>query len=119
VPNPQRGEVQAKLGGQAYTLRLTLGALAELEAALEDEDIISFTERLSQGQMRASDLIHLIGAALRGAGHKVSDEQVATMMPEGGFAEAMQIAAELIALAFGGKDQAQDKKKVISLGSSL
>ena len=119
MSNPQRGEIETVLGGRRFTLRLTLGALAELEAALDGEDLIGFTERLSQGHVAARDLIRLIGAAQRGGGGMLSDDDIAQMMPEGGFAEAVAIAARLIALAFNGAEPADDKKKQKSQPISL
>ncbi len=104
MTNHWRGEVQATLAGKPYRLCLTLGALAELEAALSGEDIIAFTERLSEGRIRASDIIHVLGCALRGGGHDVADEDAAQMMPAGGLSEAMQLVARLISLSFGGAD---------------
>lgn len=110
MSNPQRGEIEILLGSRTRTLCLTLGALAELESRLDDEDIISFTDRLVEGNIKARDLIYLLGAALRGGGEAVTDEEVAGLMLEGGFSEAVELAARLIAIAFGGVEN-EDKKK--------
>lgn len=122
MSNLQRGEITASLGGKERTFCLTLGALAELEGNLSDEDIIAFTDRLTQGHIKAHDLVCLLGAALRGGGEQISDEEVASMMPEGGFGEAVQLAARLIAVAFGGAEGAEQNKKkderVASLGKT-
>ena len=104
MPNPWRGEMQATFSGKPYRLCLTLGALAELEQALGGEDVIAFTKRLSEGHIRASDVMHVLGCGLRGGGHEISDQELAQMMPSGGFGEAMQIVAQLIALSFGGRE---------------
>ena len=47
--NRRRGEVPLDLGGQRYTLCLTLGALAELEAALQAPDLAGLAERFAGG----------------------------------------------------------------------
>ncbi len=102
VRNHWRGDLEAVLGDKPYRLCLTLGALAELESLLADEDIIAFTERLSEGRIRATDVKHVFACALRGGGHEISDDEVASLMPAGGLSEAIQIVGQLISLSFGG-----------------
>ena len=41
MPNRHRGEIEAEIGGARRTLVLTLGALAELEAAFGAEDMVA------------------------------------------------------------------------------
>ncbi len=109
MSNKYRGEISAQLDGKTYTLRLTLAALAELEEALGGEDILAFARRLAGGEIHARDVIHILGAGLRGGGHDIDDEAAARMSPPGGPAEAMTLAARLIAAAFGaeGEDRRQ------------
>ena len=40
MPNPWRGEVELSIDGEPRVMRLTLAALAELEARLEAESLI-------------------------------------------------------------------------------
>lgn len=101
MANRHRGEIEAELGGAKRTLVLTLGALAELEAAFGAEDLVALTERFGSGRLKARDLIRIIGAGLRGAGEAVSDEEVAAMAVDGGAQGYVRIAAELIAVTFG------------------
>jgi len=102
MPNPQRGEVTAMLDGQLHTMRLTLGALAELESALDVPDLIALAERFEQGKLTAKEAIAIIGAGLRGAGQNTTDEEVATMTPDGGIAALIKSAAALLTKAFAG-----------------
>ena len=44
---------------------LTLGALAELEAAFGAADLVALTERFGSGRLTARDLTRIIGAGLR------------------------------------------------------
>jgi hypothetical protein len=101
MANRHRGEIEAEIGGAKRTLVLTLGALAELEAAFGAEDLVALTERFGSGRLKARDLIRIIGAGLRGAGEAVSDEDVGAMAVEGGAQGYVRIAAELIAVTFG------------------
>lgn len=101
MANRHRGEIEAEIGGAKRKLVLTLGALAELEAAFGAEDLVALTERFGSGRLKARDLIRIIGAGLRGGGEAVSDEEVAAMAVDGGAQGYVRIAAELIAVTFG------------------
>ena len=100
MPNRHRGEIEAEIGGRQRVLVLTLGALAELEAAFGAADLVALTERFGSGRMSARDLVRIIAAGLRGAGEAVSDDEVAAMLVAGGAAGYVRVAAELIAATF-------------------
>ena len=68
MPNLHRGEIEAEIGGVRRRLVLTLGALAELEAAFGADDLTALAERFGAGRLSARDLIRIIGAGLRGGG---------------------------------------------------
>jgi hypothetical protein len=104
MPNRHRGEIEADIGGRKRTLVLTLGALAELEAAFGEGDLIALAERFARGRMSARDLIRIIGAGLRGAGESVADDEVAAMASPDGARGYVRIAAALIETTFGKAD---------------
>ncbi|MBM3529049.1 MAG: gene transfer agent family protein [Alphaproteobacteria bacterium] len=101
MPNIHRGEIEAEIGGARRRLVLTLGALAELEAAFGADDLVALAERFGSGRLKARDLTRIIGAGLRGAGEDVRDEDVAAMAVGGGAAGYVRIAADLIGATFG------------------
>jgi hypothetical protein len=101
MPNLHRGEIEAEIGGARRRLVLTLGALAELEAAFGADDMVALAERLAVGRLRACDLACIIGAGLRGAGDSVSDAEVAAMTVAGGAEGYVRIAGALIVATFG------------------
>jgi hypothetical protein len=101
MPNLHRGEIEAEIDGARRRLVLTLGALAELEAAFGADDLVALAERFDGGRLRAHDLVRIIGAGLRGAGDTVSDDEVARMAAPGGAAGYVRIAAALISATFG------------------
>lgn len=74
MTNKVRGEVEIELDGNKYTACLTLGALAEIEAALELESLDRIGERLKKPRVR--DVVAILGAVLRGGGHDISDSEV-------------------------------------------
>jgi hypothetical protein len=102
MANPYRGEVEAVIDGAPATLRLTLGALAELEATLAAEGLVDLAERFDRGAMRATDVISVLTAGLRGGGRMVSRDEVACMSVEGGAVGAARLASRLLAVAFTG-----------------
>jgi hypothetical protein len=102
MPNRHRGEIEAELGDRRYTLVLTLGALAELEAAFGADDLVALAERFERGRMSAGDAIRIIGAGLRGAGTEIADAEVARLAAPGGAAGYARIVSELLVATFGG-----------------
>jgi hypothetical protein len=100
MANRHRGEIEVELGDRRWTLCLTLGALAELESAYGDEDLLSLAERFERGAIGARDAIRIIGAGLRGAGHEVGDAEVAALTVEGGAAGYIRIVADLLQATF-------------------
>jgi hypothetical protein len=101
MANHHRGEIEAEIGGRKRTLVLTLGALAELESAFGQDDLVALAERFAKGRMSARDLVRIIAAGLRGAGESVSDEEVAAMATPGGAEGYVRIAVGLIEATFG------------------
>jgi hypothetical protein len=102
MANRHRGEIDAELGGARRTLVLTLGALAELESSFGADDLAALAERFGAGRLTARDLVRIIGAGLRGAGEKISDEEVARLSVPDGAQGYVRIAADLLAATFGG-----------------
>lgn len=85
--NRARGEVLLGVGGRSVRLCLTLGALAELEAAFDVASFAELGERL--GQLTASDLVIVLAALAKGGGEEMSVADLA----------AAQISPKAAALA--------------------
>lgn len=100
MANSARGEVALVVDGEARVMRLTLGALAELEAALAVGSLVALAEKFEAGQVSAGELIALLGAGLRGGGAAVSDEALAAADIEGGAVGAMKAGMALLAVTF-------------------
>lgn len=106
MANRHRGEIEAELGGKRRTLCLTLGALAELEAAFSVEDLSALAERFGSGRISARDAIRVIGAGLRGAGEEISDEETARLVSANAAAGYVQIVVDLLSATFGVAEKA-------------
>lgn len=66
--NPWAGEVVVWLGAERRVAKLTLGALAELEAGLGADSLLALVERFEAGRFAARDVLALLVAGLRGGG---------------------------------------------------
>jgi hypothetical protein len=99
--NHRRGDAELVLDGRRYILRLTLGALAELETAFQVADLAALGERFATGRLSARDVIVILGCALRGGGHAIRDEEVAALHAEGGIAPLAEAALRALEAAFG------------------
>lgn len=75
--NRARGEVHLDIAGKRHALCLTLGALAEIEAALGADGLLALEGRMAR--VSARDLVAIAGALLRGGGHPYTDEEVAAL----------------------------------------
>jgi hypothetical protein len=100
MANPYAGEVAVVLDGRRHVCRLTLGALAELEATLEAGTLIDLVERFEGGRFRARDVMALLVAGLRGGGWEGTAEDLRCAEVAGGPLEAARVAAALLARAF-------------------
>jgi len=97
TPNPARGEVVRLIAGVERKLCLTLGALAELEAAFGVDSWEALAERLKQ--LSARDLLAVLAALLRGGG----EAEAADALPHTpvDFREAAQAVAAAFTAAGG------------------
>lgn len=100
MANPWAGEVALVLDGQRHVAKLTLGALAELEAALEAGTLIELVERFEGGRFSSRDVLALVVAGLRGGGWQGTAADLRTVEIAGGPVAAARAAAELLARAF-------------------
>lgn len=100
VANPYAGEVALVIDGERHVLKLTLGALAELEAALETDTLVELVERFESGAFSSRDVLALIVAGLRGGGWRGQAADLVSARIEGGALGAARAAAELLARAF-------------------
>lgn len=100
--NPQRGEAALRVDGKTRPMRLTLGALAALEARLGAGGLVALAERFEAGSFGADDLVALLTAGLRGAGAEIDEDEVAVMAFDGGAVGAAEAGARLLQASFRG-----------------
>ncbi len=100
MANPYAGEVELLLDGAPRVAKLTLGALAELEASLETGSLMDLIERIEARQFSARDVLAIVVAGLRGGGWQGSAADLARADFGGGPMGAARVAAQLLARAF-------------------
>ncbi|MCT4555800.1 MAG: gene transfer agent family protein [Pelagimonas sp.] len=100
MANPWRGDVALVMNGERHVMRLTLGALAELEAALDSGSLVDLVTRFEQSKFSTRDVLALIVAGLRGGGWQGRASDLMAVEIEGGPMQAARLAAELLARAF-------------------
>ena len=98
--NKFRGDVPLEIDGEIHTLRLTLGALAEIETALGTDDLAGLTARLASPSAR--DLLVILSALLGGGGHDVAIDSLKSQTFD--LKAAMAAVARAFALALGTED---------------
>lgn len=100
MANPWTGEVALVIDGERRVLKLTLGALAELEAALEADTLMALVERFESGAFSSRDVLALIVAGLRGGGWSGDARDLVAAEIEGGLVGAARAAGQLLVRAF-------------------
>ncbi|WP_173861048.1 gene transfer agent family protein [Tabrizicola sp. TH137] len=100
MANPFAGEVEVVLDGRPHLAKLTLGALAELEAALGEDSLMALVARFEAGRFSTRDVLALLVAGLRGGGWQGRAADLMTVEIGGGPVGAARAAAELLARAF-------------------
>lgn len=100
MANPFSGEVAVWLDGRRHVAKLTLGALAELEAQLGEDSMVGLVERFEAGRFASRDVLEVLVAGLRGGGWQGEAADLMAVEIRGGVVGAAKIAAELLARAF-------------------
>lgn len=100
MANPWTGEVALVIDGERRVLKLTLGALAELEQELDSGSLVELVQRFELAAYSSRDVLALVLAGLRGGGAGVSRADLMRAEIDGGPMAAARAAAELLARAF-------------------
>ena len=100
MANPWRGEVELVVDDEPRVMRLTLAALAELEARLRSESLVELIGRFEAGSFKVHDLIALLTAGLNGGGWRIGEADLVKAEIAGGPLAAAQAAARLLKITF-------------------
>lgn len=100
MANPYAGEVTVVVDGVPRVAKLTLGALAELEAELHTGSLMDLITRIETRQFSARDVLAIVLAGLRGGGWTGTAADLMRADLAGGPMGAAKTAAQLLARAF-------------------
>ncbi|MDE0983030.1 MAG: gene transfer agent family protein [Yoonia sp.] len=100
MANPLAGEVEVIIDGTPHCCKLTLGAMAELEASLGTNSLVDLVQRFEVGKFSSRDVMALIVAGLRGGGWDGNAADLIRADIAGGAVGAAQAAAHLLVRAF-------------------
>ena len=100
MANRWAGEVSIEIDGVPHCCKLTLGALAALEAGLAAGSLVELVRRFEGGAFSSSDVMAVVVAGLRGGGWQGTSADLMTAEIAGGPIGAAKVAAQLLARAF-------------------
>ena len=113
--NRYRGETALRLESGVLPMRLTLNALAELEASFGVDSLPALGERFAAGRLSARDVVRILCAGLRGAGASLDEGEVGALPFERGLTGAIAAAIELLDATFSsGEDAARPPEPAAS-----
>ena len=108
VANRARGEVTLSLGGQAYVLSPSFGAVCQIEDTL-GTSLYEIGRRLESAEITARDLVAFAQACLASAGHAVERDRLGALIVEDGTHAVIGVLLDFCRnYAFGG---APEKKE--------
>ncbi|MEM7441636.1 MAG: gene transfer agent family protein [Pseudomonadota bacterium] len=98
--NRWRGEVGLQVNGEGCVMRLSLGALAELEERIGAAGLLELVQRFESSAFTAQDLSDLLFAGLSCGGWSGSHEDLKRAHISGGAEAAVRAAAQLLKVTF-------------------
>ena len=98
MTNPLKGEIQLNIGGTEYKARLTVDAIMSIETQVGC-GILKLAQRMSEGDIRVSDIIAVLTPALRGGGQNIQAKDVGNIVAEAGIVECTTAIANLLTMA--------------------
>jgi hypothetical protein len=107
MANPWAGEAELTINGEVRTLKLTLGALATLEAEMEADCLVALVERFETGRFTTRDVIALLFHGLKACGWSGTFDELLDADIKGGAVMATRVAAVLLGRAFAIEGLAQ------------
>lgn len=110
MTNPLKGETTIKLGGEDYACRLTVDALIKIETEL-DKGILQLTQRMSEGDIRITDLSVVLYHALRGGGKDITQTDVKKLIQNTGIVACCTAVIQLLVSTLSDPNAEDNGKK--------
>lgn len=95
MTNPMKGEIQIELAGKPYKCKLTVDSIMQIENAV-GAGIIKLAQRMSEGDVRITDMLSVLTPALRGGGNDLKPNDVTKLIGEAGIVESASAVAAVL-----------------------
>lgn len=112
MANPLKGEIDLKLGSESYKVRLTVDSIMQIETAVGC-GIIKLAQKMSDGDIRLSDLVTVLTFSLRNGGNNITDKDVIKIVQNVGIVETTKAVAEIIAKSLSNDSEEEIEGKHI------
>jgi len=95
VVNYLRGEIAIKLGEETFNCRLNFDSLVRIETAL-DTPILKLLGKITEGDMRVTEMSYVIYTAIKGGGKDVSEKDINNLIWNVGFVDSIKACGEIL-----------------------
>lgn len=109
MTNPMKGEIQVELAGKQYKCRLTIDSIIQIETAV-GAGIIKLAQRMSEGDVRITDMLSVLTPALRGGGNNLKPKDVTKLIGEAGIVETASAVALVLTQTIA-PEEAEDSEE--------
>mgnify|MGYP003145580980 CR=1 FL=1 len=96
MANKLKGEVTVELAGKDYKCRLTIDAIMQIEDSCNC-GIIKLATKMSEADIRLSEIINVLTPALRGGGNDLQQKDVVAIVQKAGIVKATSAVANILA----------------------
>ena len=94
--NKLKGEILLNLAGKDYKARLTMNAIMQIETAC-NSGILKLATRMSEADIRMTEIIEVLLPALRGGGNDLNKQDVIKIVEQAGIVKSTTAVANLLA----------------------
>jgi hypothetical protein len=98
MTNPLKGQIDLQLGNKSYPARLTVDSIMQIEMSVGC-GIIKLAQKLSEGDIRMSDIVFVLLPALKGGGSNITEKDIKNIITDIGLVESAKAVAELLTLS--------------------
>lgn len=114
MANPLKGEVEITIGSDTYKTRLTIDSLVKIESEL-GLGIIQLAQKLSQADIRITELATVLRYALRGGGNDFDIKKTYKLIEDNGIVAISAVVVNLISQSLSDpKEDSEGKEEAVA-----
>jgi hypothetical protein len=114
MANPMKGEVEVTLGDDTYNCRLNIDSLVKIESEI-GVGIIQLAQKMSQADIRITELATVLRYALRGGGNDFDNKKVFKLIEANGIVAVSAVVASLISDTLSDpKEESEGKEEAVA-----